>query len=79
MENNNLYTQEEFISLKGTLEGIGNYLPDDKMGYIWSNYQKIANTKENQPCACGSSSALWKKAVDTIRNYINQNKDSYNG
>ncbi len=79
MADNNLYTQEEFISLKGTLESIGNYLPDDKTGYIWSNYQKIANTTENQPCLCGSSSALWKKAVDTIRNYINENKDNYNG
>lgn len=78
MADNNLYTKEEFDTLKQTLEGIGNYLPDDKIGYIWSNYQKIAKTTENQPCTCSSAAGLWKKSVDTIRNYINQNKDSYN-
>lgn len=79
MADNNLYTQEEFSSLKQTLDGIGNYLPDDKIGYIWDNYQKIANTTEGRPCTCSSAAGLWKKAVDTIRNYINQNKESYNG
>ena len=75
----NLYTNEEFKVMVDTLDSIGNYLPDDKVGYVWSNYQKIANTTENQPCSCGSSAGLWKKAVDTIRTYIKENKDSYNG
>ena len=79
MADNNLYTQEEFISLNGTLEGIGNYLPDDKLGYIWDNYQKIANTTEGRPCSCSSAAGLWIKAVNTIRTYIKENKDSYNG
>jgi len=76
---NNLYTNEEFKSLVETLDSIGNYLPDDKVGYIWSNYQKIANTTESQPCSCGSSAGLWIKAVNTIRTYIAENKDKYNG
>ena len=75
----NLYTNEEFNSLKQTLDTIGNYLPDDKVGYIWSNYQKIAHTTESQPCSCGSSAGLWKKAVDTIRNYVKENSVNYNG
>ena len=79
MADNNLYTQEEFKSLVETLDSIGNYLPDDKANYIWDNYKKIANTTEGRPCTCGSSSALWKKAVDTIRNYIKENQESYNG
>lgn len=74
----NLYTHEEFSSLKQTLESIGNYIPDDKIGYIWSNYQKIANTTENQPCSCSSSAGLWIKAVNTIKEYIKQNSDKYN-
>lgn len=75
----NLYTNDEFIALKQTIENIGNYLPDDSLSYVWSNYQKIANTTENQPCSCSSSAGLWRKAVETIRTYINENKDSYNG
>ena len=75
----NLYTNEEFLSLKGTLDTIGNYLPDDKVGYIWSNYQKIANTTEGQPCSCSSSAGLWIKAVNTVRNYIKENSEKYNG
>jgi hypothetical protein len=75
----NLYTNEEFKSLVELLDTIGNYLPEDKVGYIWSNYQKIANTTEGQPCNCGSSAGLWAKAVNTIRIYIAENKDKYNG
>ena len=74
----NLYTHEEFSSLKQTLESIGNYIPDDKIGYIWSNYQKISNTTENQHCSCSSSAGLWIKAVNTIKEYIKQNSDKYN-
>jgi hypothetical protein len=74
---NNLYTNEEFKSLVETLDSIGNYLPDDKVGYIWSNYQKIANTTESMPCSCSSSAGLWIKAVNTIRTYINENKEKY--
>jgi len=75
----NLYTNEDFKSLVETLDTIGNYLPDDKIGYVWSNYQKIANTTEGQPCSCGSSAGLWKKAVDTIRTYVKENSENYNG
>lgn len=75
----NLYTNEEFSSLKQTLEAIGNYLPEDKAPYIWENYQKIQNTTEPRPCTCSSSGALWLKAVSVIRNYINENADKYNG
>lgn len=79
MADNTLYTKEEFSSLKQTLEGIGNYLPDDKIGYIWDNYKKISGSNENQPCTCSSAAGLWRKAVDTIRTYIKENQDSYNG
>jgi len=79
MADNTLYTKEEFISLKQTIDGIGNHLPEGLVGMIWDNYKKISGSNENQPCTCGSSASLWRKAVETIRNYINQNQDSYNG
>lgn len=79
MATDNLYTKEEFKGLKETLEGIQNNLPEHLTGYIWSNYQKIVNTTENKPCSCGSSAGLWRKAVETIRTYIKDNEDIYNG
>ena len=65
-----LFTEEEFTELKQTMESIGAYLPTDKTHYIWSTYVKIKGKPEPKPCQCPSSGKLWKKAVDTIRDYI---------
>ena len=69
----NLFTEEELVKLKETMEGIGSYLPTDKTGYIWSNYVKINGKNESQPCTCKSSGRLWAKAIDTIRDYLKNN------
>ena len=44
------YTAEELEELRTTLGSMGGYLPKDKTGYIWNNYKRITNSKENQPC-----------------------------
>ena len=67
-----LFTQEEFTELKTFIEGLGSYLPTDKTHYIWSTYVKIKGKPEPKPCSCPSSGKLWKKAIDTIRDYIKQ-------
>jgi hypothetical protein len=64
------YTEAEFNELKSVMETILTHIPHDKMGWIWSNHNKILNTNETQPCACGSASSHWIRAVDTIRNFI---------
>jgi len=67
------FTVEEYQKLKETAEGIKDYLPENLLPYIWDNYRIISgNIEEPRPCSCGSAAAHWKKAVDMIKNYINE-------
>ena len=67
----NIYTQEEFDKLKDTINSITTHIPSDKASYIWDNYLKIQGKREPRPCTCASSAKHWRKAVEVIRNYIN--------
>ena len=66
------YTQAEYIELKGILDTITTHIPNDKMGWVWNNYLKITNTREPQPCSCGSAAGHWKRAVEGIRDFVKQ-------
>lgn len=64
------YTEVEYIELKQVIDSISTHIPNDRMGWIWSNHNKILNTKEGQPCACGSASSHWIRAVATIKDFV---------
>lgn len=64
------YTEAEYMELKTTMDSITTHIPNDKMSWIWSNHNKILNTNEPQPCSCGSAASHWKRAAETIRNFI---------
>ena len=67
------FTEEEYQKLKETAKDIRDYLPENLLPYIWDNYRIISgNIEEPRPCSCGSAAAHWKKAVDSIKNYINE-------
>ena len=66
-------TISEVLELEEKMRGIDTFIPDSMMGYVWSNYQKILNTTEPQPCGCRSAAGLWIKAVDTIKQFLSQN------
>jgi hypothetical protein len=66
------YTQAEYIELVETIQSITTHIPNDKMGWIWSNHNKISKTQEPQPCSCGSASGHWKRATQTIRDFVRQ-------
>jgi len=66
------YTEAEYVELKSIMKDIITHIPNDRMGWVWSNHNKIANTTEPQPCSCGSAAANWIRAADTIRNFILQ-------
>jgi len=70
---NSLYTEEELSGLKSMLGRINTHIPTELAGDVWNNYKKISGSRENQPCQCGSSASLWRKAVDTIHNYVKEN------
>jgi hypothetical protein len=65
-------TEQEFTELNLVLDAIGAYLPEDKMGYIWSNFNRVRNTNENQPCGCASAGGHWKRAVDHLRQWVKE-------
>jgi hypothetical protein len=64
------YTEAEYIELKQTMQSITTHIPHDRMGWIWSNHNKISKTNEAQPCSCGSASGHWVRAATTIREFI---------
>ena len=64
------YTEAEYKELKEVIDSINSYIPNDRMGWVWSNHNKILNTKEGQPCSCGSASGHWIRAVQTIRDFV---------
>lgn len=74
----NLYTDLGFQELVKTLSEITTHIPEQTAPFIWNNYKHISGSNENQPCMCGSSANLWRKAVDTIREYIKNNAQKYN-
>jgi hypothetical protein len=74
---NKLYTKEEWDILVQTLDEIGAYLPENKTGYIWSNFAKVAGNVGPQPCSCASSAGHWRRAIDTLREYVKTNSEYY--
>jgi hypothetical protein len=67
------FNEEEYQKLKDSIKDIKDYLPENLLPYIWDNYRIISgNREEPRPCSCGSAAAHWKKAVDTIKNYIKE-------
>jgi hypothetical protein len=74
---NKLYTKEEWDILVLTLEEIGAYLPDSKAPYVWDNFGKVAGNVGPRPCYCASSAGHWKRAIETLREYVKLNSEYY--
>ena len=67
------FSVEEYQKLKDSIKDVKDYLPENLLPYIWDNYRIISgNIEEPRTCSCGSAAGLWKKAVDTIKNYIRE-------
>ena len=64
------YTEMEFNEVKEVLANITTHIPSDKMSWIWNNYKKVTNSTEPQPCSCGSAAGHWKRAVETLRDFV---------
>lgn len=61
----------ELTELKSVLSTITTRIPENKAGYIWNTFNQITGARENQPCMCQSSAGHWVRAIDTLRNYVN--------
>lgn len=67
-------TEAEFMELDQKLAGIGSWLPEGDMGYIWQKFNQIRGANENQPCGCSSAGAHWKRAVDELNKFVKERK-----
>ena len=71
----NKYTplsEAEFIELKGNLEGIKAFLPENLMGQFWEKCNRIRGERINQPCGCASAAGLWGDCVAVLRKFVNE-------
>jgi hypothetical protein len=70
-----MYTEQEYKELKDFVSGLKDWLPEDKMSYVWDNYLKINGHQEPKPCGCKTAAGLWAKAVNRIKEYINEQEN----
>lgn len=69
----NKYTplsEQEFIELKEQLAGVKSFLHENLMSTFWSKCNQIRGERTNQPCSCKSSSGLWARCVDDLRQFV---------
>ena len=64
------YNAVEYVELKSIMDSITTHIPNDRMDWIWNNHNRINKTNESKPCSCGSAAGHWKRAAETIRNFI---------
>jgi len=65
-------TFEEYKELKEKMETISVNLPDNMLGYVWNNYNRLNGTNISQPCSCQSAAGHWKAAVELLKDWVKQ-------
>lgn len=63
--------EAELTELKSVLSTITTRIPENKAGYVWNTFNHIRGERETQPCMCASSAKHWVRAIDFLRNYVN--------
>jgi hypothetical protein len=64
------FSKEELQEMKERIEVISNHLQTNEAEWVWNTHNKINNTNERKPCLCGKSAVHWRRAVETIREFI---------
>ena len=67
------FTEVEYQILKNEMKRNTFYLPMDMIDLVWSSYQRITQTNQPQPSTHPDNGLLWKKATQTIKDYIKAN------
>lgn len=69
-----MFSPEELKELKEVMDGITTHIPENRMGYVWNNYNRVTGgTAGPQPCSCASAAKYWRAAVDELRAYVKSN------
>jgi len=61
---------EEFQKLKEQLNSVGSHLPENLLNPFWATCNRIRGERINQPCSCRSSSGLWARCVNDLREFV---------
>ena len=61
---------EEFQTLQKQLSEVRSHLPEHLMNPFWAVCNRIRGERTNQPCSCRSSSGLWAKCVNDLREFV---------
>ena len=67
------HTEEQIKEIKEKINSITTMIPESMAQWVWNTYKDITGSREPQPCSCGSSGKLWRKAVDEIKSFVNEN------
>jgi hypothetical protein len=64
------FSKEEIIDLKKLINDVGNHLTPAVADIVWAKYTRIIDKAERKPCMCGKSAGHWRRAVETIREFV---------
>tara|TARA_R100000664_G_C2622562_1_gene55879 strand:+ start:240 stop:455 length:216 start_codon:yes stop_codon:yes gene_type:complete len=67
------YTEEQIKEIKDKINSITTMIPESMTQWVWNTYKDISGSNEPQPCSCGSAGRLWRKAVEEIKAFVNEN------
>lgn len=51
---------------------------EHQTGPVWDYYLKIIGKNIGRPCMCQSAAGEWKRAMETIREFVKTNGEQYN-
>lgn len=64
------FTEVQLQEIKTRIDKIGVNLSRDDANWAWGVYTDIIQKAEKKPCMCGSSAHHWRRAVETIREFV---------
>lgn len=64
------FSMEDYQIIKQRMGEIGWNLPSHYMNWLWTTCTTLRGKRENQPCSCKSSGALWKRCADDINDWL---------
>ena len=62
--------ENEWEEALNIVKVVKDRIPTNLAGTVWYLHLKISNTKEPQPCMCGSSGKHWLRAFTTIKEFV---------
>lgn len=69
------FNNEEWERLTKLVKSVTTTIPKGDMNFVWESYKRITSSREPTPCSCPSSAGHWRRAWNTISEYVNTNRE----